>query len=247
MYHQKMLNLAIPKGYSILIPHTHTTASDGMVSPQSLVDTAANYAEKLKVKIFLAITDHDTIQGVEKAQNQARKYPKSIIIICGEEITAGIPIYQKHIVALNIKKSIKHSMSIYETVAEIKKQKGIVIIPHPHVFGIPIASLTFGEIKSILHMVDGIETTNSSLFEELGAKVNKIGSPDSHFGSSDLLASFSIFKGNTMEDLKIAFREKSIKPMRGTKQFPGYSEWLKQKIKALGILGARRYLLRNLR
>lgn len=251
-----MLNLDLPKGYSILVPHTHTTASDGMVSPEEVVDAAADYADKLNTKIFLAITDHDTIQGVEKAQKRARIYPKLVEIICGEEITAGIPIYQKHIVALNIKKPIKHSMSIFETVSEIKRQNGLVIIPHPHVFGFPIASLTFREIKQVVKTTDGIETSSNSTqrevkidqeFNKLGGKINRIGSSDSHYGKTDLLSSFTIFKGNTNTDLRDAFKNCTLKPVQGVKEFPMFSIWLKQKVKALGVLGVRRYLLGSLR
>jgi len=243
----------------MLIPHTHTTESDGMVSPESLVDIAARHASELKTKIFLAITDHDTINGVEKAQKRAQKYKGSLEIICGEEVTAGIPIYQKHIVALNIQKPIQHSMSIFETVEEIKKQNGIVIIPHPHVFGIPIASLTFNEISLLIQknlLFDGIEITSISkkreakietAIDKLNVKVNKIGSPDSHYGADDLFSAFTILKGKTKADLLNAFKVGTLKPVQGIRKFPKFSTWLNQKVLALGILGVRRYLLGNLR
>ena len=50
----------IPKHYADL--HNHTTASDGDYSPEALVDAA-----KVKGLLALAVTDHDTIDGVQRA------------------------------------------------------------------------------------------------------------------------------------------------------------------------------------
>ena len=52
--------LLIPKHYADL--HNHTTASDGDYSPEALVDAA-----KVKGLLALAVTDHDTIDGVQRA------------------------------------------------------------------------------------------------------------------------------------------------------------------------------------
>jgi len=48
--------------------HCHTTASDGGLSPQELVALAAS----LGIEV-LAITDHDTIEGVPAAQTEAQR------------------------------------------------------------------------------------------------------------------------------------------------------------------------------
>jgi len=48
--------------------HTHSSASDGDLSPSMLMDKAA----RLGIKI-IALTDHDTIAGLEEAQNAALK------------------------------------------------------------------------------------------------------------------------------------------------------------------------------
>ena len=44
--------------------HSHTTASDGQLTPSELVNRAANRQVNL-----LAITDHDTVDGLQEAQN----------------------------------------------------------------------------------------------------------------------------------------------------------------------------------
>lgn len=60
--------------------HTHTTASDGSCSPQELVALAGE-----KGVVALAVTDHDTIDGVEEALDAGGRY--GIEVIPGIEIS----------------------------------------------------------------------------------------------------------------------------------------------------------------
>lgn len=78
--------------------HTHTTFSDGSFSPQKIVDLAI----KQKIRAF-AITDHNSILGVEKAIKYARG--KNIEVIPGIEIECSensINIKKIHIIGLFI-------------------------------------------------------------------------------------------------------------------------------------------------
>ena len=59
--------------------HTHTTASDGSLSPHELV----NLALKSKLKA-LAVTDHDTIDGLAQAMGAASD--------AGLELVPGVEI-----------------------------------------------------------------------------------------------------------------------------------------------------------
>ena len=59
--------------------HTHSTASDGNLSPAQLVEAA----EKRSIKI-LALTDHDTINGTKEASEEAKK--RGINFIPGIEL-----------------------------------------------------------------------------------------------------------------------------------------------------------------
>ncbi|MBM3183293.1 MAG: PHP domain-containing protein, partial [Chloroflexi bacterium] len=71
--------------------HLHTTASDGRLEPAELV--------RLAVKVGLdviAITDHDTINGVPAALKAAQEYP-SIFVIPGVEINTDVPHGEVHI------------------------------------------------------------------------------------------------------------------------------------------------------
>ncbi|WP_026972320.1 PHP domain-containing protein [Aliagarivorans marinus] len=73
--------------------HSHTTASDGGLTPQELVFRAEN-----KQLALLAITDHDTTDGVALAQKTASK----LTIVPGTEISTAWHAFDIHIVGLNI-------------------------------------------------------------------------------------------------------------------------------------------------
>ena len=62
--------------------HSHTTVSDGILEPEELVDHAARKGVR-----FLAITDHDSTDGLARAQDRARRHP-SLTVIPGVELSA---------------------------------------------------------------------------------------------------------------------------------------------------------------
>lgn len=68
--------------------HTHTTASDGTDSPSSLID----YAIEKKLKA-IAITDHDTIRGLQEATQYADILDTDLEVIPGIEFSTGLPGY----------------------------------------------------------------------------------------------------------------------------------------------------------
>lgn len=70
--------------------HTHTTASDGSLTPVQLVQRAA----RLGVTV-LAITDHDTVQGV--AEGRAEGTRLGVEVIPGVEINTDVPGAEVHV------------------------------------------------------------------------------------------------------------------------------------------------------
>ena len=85
--------------------HTHTLISDGTFSPEQLVQAAVD----LKIDL-LAITDHDTMDGLERAQRYVLEQVQTsdIKIVSGVEISSQWSrpntkkSYGVHIVALNM-------------------------------------------------------------------------------------------------------------------------------------------------
>jgi len=75
--------------------HTHTTASDGLLPPATLVEEAA----RLGVGI-LAITDHDTTDGLEEALEAG--YALGVEVIPGVEINTDVQGAEIHVLGYYI-------------------------------------------------------------------------------------------------------------------------------------------------
>ncbi len=75
--------------------HSHSTASDGTLTPTELVSLAA----KSSVDV-LALTDHDTTQGIQEAQKAASN--TALTLIPGVEISVTWNARTLHIVGLNL-------------------------------------------------------------------------------------------------------------------------------------------------
>lgn len=75
--------------------HLHTTASDGQLTPSQLVRRAADVGLS-----HIAITDHDTVDGMEEALEAA---PPHLVVIPGVEINTDIPAGEVHILGYFIR------------------------------------------------------------------------------------------------------------------------------------------------
>jgi len=71
--------------------HVHTTASDGRFSPAELVAKAAGQGMEV-----MAITDHDSVEGVAPALEAVRAFP-SLKVIPGVEIGTDVPDGEVHV------------------------------------------------------------------------------------------------------------------------------------------------------
>lgn len=75
--------------------HIHTTASDGEFSPTEIVNKAINIG-----LTHIAITDHDTVNGLNEAISYGKD--KDIKIIPGVELNAKVDLGQMHILGYYI-------------------------------------------------------------------------------------------------------------------------------------------------
>lgn len=75
--------------------HTHTTCSDGRLSPSELVTKAASRGIRV-----LAITDHDTVQGLEEARIEAEK--QGIRFVPGIELSAEVRGKEVHVLGYGV-------------------------------------------------------------------------------------------------------------------------------------------------
>ena len=76
--------------------HVHTTASDGQYTPSQIIQKAAD--KNIKV---IAITDHDTTDGLTEAKEEGKKL--GITVVPGIEINISFPTGEFHLLGLGIK------------------------------------------------------------------------------------------------------------------------------------------------
>lgn len=77
--------------------HSHTTASDGRLTPPELIDRALGFNIEA-----LAITDHDTTDGLAEARSYIADNNLPIQLINGIEISTVWQNKDIHIVGLNV-------------------------------------------------------------------------------------------------------------------------------------------------
>ena len=77
--------------------HSHTTASDGVLTPSQLVERAVSH----RVDV-LAITDHDTTAGLTEAAGTILRYALPLRLVNGVEISTLWEQHEIHVVGLNI-------------------------------------------------------------------------------------------------------------------------------------------------
>ncbi len=84
--------------YSVIYDlHSHTTASDGCLTPEALVHRAV----EMRVGT-LAITDHDTTAAIAPAREEISRSGLALNLIPGVEISTVWENHEIHIVGLNI-------------------------------------------------------------------------------------------------------------------------------------------------
>ncbi len=67
--------------------HIHSTASDGTRSPGQIIHDALAYQEENPGPVYLALTDHDTVSGIDEFLEEAQKYPGRIQAVGGIEFS----------------------------------------------------------------------------------------------------------------------------------------------------------------
>ena len=95
--------------------HTHTRASDGTDSPEELMNKAAALGLDT-----LAITDHDTVEGVKAAP---ARVPRGLTLIPGVELSCRGRAGKCHILGLGVDVENAALTSALETLAALRRAK----------------------------------------------------------------------------------------------------------------------------
>jgi predicted metal-dependent phosphoesterase TrpH len=227
-------------------PHCHTTASDGMVSPQELV--AAAVAAGLDV---IAVCDHDTMAAA--AETVARGAEAGVGVVAGQEITTRWPA-QTHVVGWFLERPVRSGMSLGDTVAAIHDQGALAMIPHPFM---PtwfascqpdmLARLVENQAVDAIELVYTAPTTASRrerLLAFYEARSDRLGAAvagsDSHFGRYDLGRVITEFEGSTVADFRRAIEASATLPGIGHSSRIPFELIARQQVRSLLELPLRR-------
>ncbi len=131
--------------------HTHSTASDGSISPSDLIDLA----DKRKLAA-VALTDHDTTAGLTEAAQRAELYPQ-LGFIAGIEISAIFdenPGGIMHILGLDIDSDSMVIKKLCVRLREARQQRNPEIIAKLQSLGLDI------NMADVLEQVAGSHDPN---------------------------------------------------------------------------------------
>ena len=141
--------------------HMHTDHSPDCATP---VGTLLETAKRVGLGA-IAITDHNEISGALEARERAN----GIKVIVAEEVKTAD---QGEVIGLFIEEKIPRGMTLQETIAEIRRQGGLVYVPHP--FDRMHAVPDYLHLLDIVEDIDAIEVFNPrvafSAFNEEAAR-----------------------------------------------------------------------------
>jgi len=129
--------------------HMHTDHSGDCVTP---VDVLLATARERGLGA-IAVTDHNVIGGALAARAKAEEYGVEVIV--GEEVKTA---EQGEVIGLFLEEQIPRGMSLEETIAEIRRQGGLVYVPHPfdRLHSVP----DYEHLLKVVADVDAIEIFN---------------------------------------------------------------------------------------
>jgi len=159
--------------------HSHTKCSDGTLSPQSLIDRAVNFQIDV-----LAITDHDTVTGLDIAQKYIEEQNIPLKLIDGIEISTAWEGFEIHIVGLNIDRNNKELVKLIESQQQAREQRAITMGEKLAKCGFPTiyddakamageGSITRAHFAKVLHQQGHVSTMQQAFDKYIGKKGSK--------------------------------------------------------------------------
>ena len=129
--------------------HMHTDHSNDCVTPVEVLLATA----RERGLGAIAVTDHNEISGAHAARVKAAEYGVKVIV--GEEVKTRD---QGEVIGLFIEEKIPRGMSLEDTIAEIRRQGGLVYVPHPfdRLHSVP----DYENLLAVVDQVDAIEVFN---------------------------------------------------------------------------------------
>lgn len=117
---------------SLVDLHLHSTASDGVFPPAEVVKMAA--ARGLR---YMALTDHDSIDGIAEAMAEAENHP-NLTVIPGVEISTNIAEGDVHILGYFVdwqSTDFKHRLA---GMRDSREERGLAMVEKLAALGLPL-------------------------------------------------------------------------------------------------------------
>jgi hypothetical protein len=200
--------------YSKADTHIHTTYSDGLMSPEDMIDHIARRTD-LRV---IAITDHDTTAGAFVAQAYARRHAPQLDVIIGQEVTTR----EGDVVGLYMTSTLPPFETAAEAVEAIHSQNGLAIAVHPFSTWMTLGNMRGLGSRIFTLPLDGVEVHNGFpgnficnplskwLNRYRGQHLPALGGSDSHVPHT-VGQGFTWFPGSTAADLRQAIETNTIR------------------------------------
>ena len=127
--------------------HMHTDHSSDCATPVEVLLAEA----RSRGLGAIAVTDHNEVSGAIDARAKA----DGLTVIVGEEVKTA---EQGEVIGLFIEERIPRGLTLEETIAEIKRQGGLVYVPHPfdRMHSVP----DYEHLLAVVDDVDAIEVFN---------------------------------------------------------------------------------------
>ena len=127
--------------------HTHSNASDGTCTPTEVVQRAAGKGLRA-----MALTDHDTVSGVEEAMNAATALSLPILVIPGTELSVAYKKQDIHIVGLFVDHCNKAFQDMTQLLIRRRLERNEEMIRRFNKNGIPVTyeELTQGNPDAVI-------------------------------------------------------------------------------------------------
>jgi hypothetical protein len=191
--------------------HLHTTASDGLMTPEETVEIIASQT-RLAV---IAITDHDTADGAILAREHALRRHLEIEVIVGQEVSTD----EGDVLALFIDSTLPLYRTAGAAIEAIHRAGGLAVAAHPFAVGLGESSVK----HAIQHLpFDAVEVRHGCPLNVIGNRyarylnrqaqnLAELGSSDSHVPYMAGQA-YSWFPGSKAGDVREAILTRRVRP-----------------------------------
>ena len=129
--------------------HMHTDHSSDCATPVDVLLASA----RTQGLGAIAVTDHNEVSGALDARAKADEYGVKVIV--GEEVKTAT---QGEVIGLFLEEKIPRGMTLEQTIAAIRAQRGLVYVPHPfdRMHSVP----DYEHLLAVVEDVDAIEVFN---------------------------------------------------------------------------------------